>query len=326
VQPDTTQEHTPYAGLSWRFAATVIDTGAIFFCIVVLMTAAAAVGVLELPDPNTTNPFDIEATQATMPTWIYFATYGVLFAYYAVLEGLVGASLGKLAFGMRVRMDDGRPATATAILVRNLIRIPEALFWYIPSGVSCAFSGQNKRLGDYAAGTVVVRRAPAALRHGPADARGPRDAPLVSAATTPALPETYSPAEALPTLPASLAALKGAVLAARGAHDMFLRFSELELARQPEAVGPGEEHYSPEYVAAWYSLSDAVRQMNEARSTAEASCRHAGTTLDASLAAHPDLACLLRQLAPYFADDGGERLHEAYVAVVRSETLAQPGA
>jgi uncharacterized RDD family membrane protein YckC len=325
VQADVPQEHTAYAGLSWRFAATVVDTAAIFFCMLVLMAAAAAIGALELPDPNTTNPFDFEATRATMPTWLYFATYGVLFAYYALLEGLIGASLGKLAFGLRVRMDDGRPATPTAIVVRNLIRIPEALFWYIPSGISCALSSQKKRLGDHAARTIVVRKTGAAPQAGsPAGRVVLNAAPPPSAAPVPAASGTSSSQASLPGPAASLAALKAAVLAARGAHDTFLRFSERELTKEPEAGG-GEPHYSPEYVAAWYSLADAVHDMNEAWSAATAVCRHAGTTLDAAIAAQPDLVYLLRQLAPYLAEDAGEHLHEAYVAVVRSEARGRPG-
>ncbi len=315
------QERTEYAGLGWRVAAIAIDTVVLFVCLVVLMGISAAIGVLELPDPNTTNPFDVEATQATMPTWIYFATYGLLFVYYAVLEGLTGASLGKLALGMRVRMDDGRPATTTAIIVRNLIRIPEALLWYIPSGISCLFSGRRKRLGDFAAGTVVVRRPTAARDAVPGAGQGAHGAPEAPMPVAPAAAATAVVAPAAVGLREALAALKATTLAVRGAHDTFFRLSEIELARQQtEAAGEEQEQYSPEYVAAWYSLSDAVHEMTEARATAAVASSRAGTTLEASLAAQPDLAYLLRHLGPYLAEGAAQKLHEAYVAVVRSET------
>ena len=153
--PSDSHQEMQYASLNRRVLATLIDSVVLFFALVVMLGIAASAGAIQLPEPGTTNPFSIDTT---VPTWTYFATYGLLFAYYAVLEGLTGASLGKHALGTVVRMDDGSAPTPTAIVVRNLVRIPEALFWYIPAGISCALSGSNKRLGDHAAATVVVLR------------------------------------------------------------------------------------------------------------------------------------------------------------------------
>ena len=139
------------AGLGRRIAATLIDTAALFLCLVIMIGLAAVVGALELPDPETTSPFDLEATRASVPSWASYATYVLLFAYYAILEGLVGTTLGKRALGMQVTMDDGRRLTPAAVVIRNLIRIPEAFFFYIPSLISCAVSARRKRLGDFAA-------------------------------------------------------------------------------------------------------------------------------------------------------------------------------
>lgn len=74
-----------------------------------------------------------------------------------------GRSLGKAIVGVRVIMLDGKPPTVWAILLRNLIRIPELL-----SGVLLIYlfiSEYRQRLGDLLARTLVV--AP----------RGPDDAP-----------------------------------------------------------------------------------------------------------------------------------------------------
>ena len=83
---------------------------------------------------------------------------GSLFIYYVVLEAIFAASVGKLVCRMRVVMADGSRATGLAVVVRNVIRVPEAIFFYIPSGISCAVSPRRQRLGDHAARTVVVRR------------------------------------------------------------------------------------------------------------------------------------------------------------------------
>jgi hypothetical protein len=42
--------------------------------------------------------------------------------------------------------------------------------------------------------------------------------------------------------------------------------------------------------------------------------------LETVLAAQPDLAYLVRELAPYMAPDAHGHLHEAYMSVVRGET------
>lgn len=320
--PPGSQQEMQYASLNRRVLATLLDSVVLFFALVLMLGIAASAGALQLPDPGTTNPFSMETT---VPTWTYFATYGLLFAYYAVLEGLTGASLGKHALGTRVRMDDGSIPTMTAIVVRNLIRIPEALFWYVPSGISCALSGSNKRLGDHAAATVVVLCGSVPAASGRPQPGGPVPAPLAPAAMTGAEPlAPAAPPE--PSLPESLAQFKATVLATRGAHGTFLRFSELELAKERPATLPtveeDEPEYSAEYVAAWYSLSDAVHAMNAARGAAETAASSAHTDLDTVLAAQPDLAYLVRELAPYMAPDAHGHLHEAYMSVVRGETEA----
>jgi uncharacterized RDD family membrane protein YckC len=69
-----------------------------------------------------------------------------------------GKSLGKWVVGLRVVRDDGGTVTAQQSFVRALVAIPEI---YLLSGgpafFSCLVSSRGKRLGDYAAGTYVVR-------------------------------------------------------------------------------------------------------------------------------------------------------------------------
>jgi uncharacterized RDD family membrane protein YckC len=81
-------------------------------------------------------------------------------AYMTLAEATVGASLGKLLVGVRVRRADGGRLTVAGAVVRNLLRLIDALPYFIPylvGGVAVARSPQRQRLGDRAAGTVVVR-------------------------------------------------------------------------------------------------------------------------------------------------------------------------
>jgi uncharacterized RDD family membrane protein YckC len=69
-----------------------------------------------------------------------------------------GRSPGKRLVGLRVVRDDGFPIGFRDALVRNLLRAVDVLPWYYTVGlVAMLVSTQGKRLGDVAAGTIVVR-------------------------------------------------------------------------------------------------------------------------------------------------------------------------
>jgi uncharacterized RDD family membrane protein YckC len=83
----------------------------------------------------------------------------VFLVYPTTVETLTrGKSFGKWALGLRVVREDGGTVTAQQAFVRALIAIPEI---YALSGgpafFSCLVSSRGKRIGDYAAGTYVVR-------------------------------------------------------------------------------------------------------------------------------------------------------------------------
>lgn len=102
---------------------------------------------------------------------IYFLVdwwYMVLFEVYNQ-----GRSPGKTMLGLRTVHDDGTPVGWGASLTRNLLRFVDMLpFGYLLGIVSCLSHPAFKRLGDLAAGTLVVysdeppRHAP--LPEGPA--------------------------------------------------------------------------------------------------------------------------------------------------------------
>jgi uncharacterized RDD family membrane protein YckC len=69
----------------------------------------------------------------------------------------LGTTPGKRAFGLKVVMDDGLPITPAASLSRNLLRAADFLpFAYTFAIVSMLVRRDAKRLGDVAAGTIVV--------------------------------------------------------------------------------------------------------------------------------------------------------------------------
>jgi uncharacterized RDD family membrane protein YckC len=83
----------------------------------------------------------------------------VFFGYFILFEGFWnGQTPGKKLLGIRVVRDGGYPIDLGGSFIRNLVRIGEvALAFYAISAIASLFSSENKRLGDMAAGTIVVR-------------------------------------------------------------------------------------------------------------------------------------------------------------------------
>jgi len=79
-------------------------------------------------------------------------------AYFIVLEATQGATLGKMALGLRVTRTDGAPISWTESIIRNLLRIIDGLFVYLVGAILIWTSPLKQRLGDRVAKTIVVRR------------------------------------------------------------------------------------------------------------------------------------------------------------------------
>ncbi|MFC6825072.1 RDD family protein [Halopelagius fulvigenes] len=78
--------------------------------------------------------------------------------YHIVLEGAFGRTVGKRAFGIAVVSADGGDCTYAAATIRTLFRFVDWLpAGYLLAFVAMAVTDGRRRLGDVAAGTLVVR-------------------------------------------------------------------------------------------------------------------------------------------------------------------------
>ncbi|MFT5469999.1 MAG: putative RDD family membrane protein YckC [Verrucomicrobiales bacterium] len=90
--------------------------------------------------------------------------FAVMWLYFTIFEGSkLGATPGKLIFGIRVVQTSGARMTWNQSIIRNVIRFIDqmpavgmVLPLYFIGLVSCMCSRNFQRLGDLAAGTVVV--------------------------------------------------------------------------------------------------------------------------------------------------------------------------
>jgi len=92
-------------------------------------------------------------------TGVFLIIYFALEWLYPVVFELLpaGATPGKRAMGLRVVMDSGLPVTPAASVVRNLLRVADFMPVLYAFGVVCmGLRADFKRLGDLAAGTLVV--------------------------------------------------------------------------------------------------------------------------------------------------------------------------
>lgn len=76
-----------------------------------------------------------------------------------------GQTPGKIACGLAVVHDDGRPVGWGAAFTRNTLRFADFMpFLYAAGYVTCLCNAEGKRLGDLAAGTVVIHVDPQGLQ------------------------------------------------------------------------------------------------------------------------------------------------------------------
>lgn len=139
--PEGVQLTLAPAGPVVRVLAYSLD---ILFRTTILAIAAIALGLL--------GEFGIGvmAILAFLLEWFYPVLFEMLAS---------GATPGKRLFGLRVVQDDGTPVTWQASVLRNLLRVADFLpVGYVAGLVSMAVSRRFQRLGDLAAGTVVVYR------------------------------------------------------------------------------------------------------------------------------------------------------------------------
>ncbi len=144
----------PLAGVGSRFLALALDT-------LIQLAAALLLGFVAL--------LVFAAAAKTVPhqgIWVaaifIFLAFGLQFGYFAFFEAVQnGQTPGKRQMHLRVIKDDGRPITAYDSVARNLLRIVDNLpGFYVVGILSILISRQNKRLGDFLAGTVVVHETP----------------------------------------------------------------------------------------------------------------------------------------------------------------------
>ena len=163
--------------LGRRYGAFLIDAaislivfGAVFFATATTHTRAE---MLQMPGCHlsASDSSQVECNNRAVITvndTVYEAEGGPYFLacfiftilYFALMEGLAGATLGKLMTGLRVVTPEGQKCGLGRALVRWVVfAVDGPLSLFICGIVTSSVSSGHRRLGDMAAGTYVIGKA-----------------------------------------------------------------------------------------------------------------------------------------------------------------------
>jgi len=207
------------AGIGSRFLAALLD---------LLMAAVIMflVGLVAIAISSATGSATAGLLIFTMSSFVL--VYGLFWAQEAAFNG---QTLGKRAARLRVVGEGGEPITFAQAGIRNLVRFVDFLPFYYGLGLVVLFiNGRGRRLGDLAAGTVVVRERQRVRL---------QDLPTVAPETPAALPSDWNPSVDDPAAKRFLAAYA----ARRGYLDPWTRY------RLATTVEPLLRRWAPEVLA-----------------------------------------------------------------------------
>ncbi|MGH9593928.1 MAG: RDD family protein [Bryobacteraceae bacterium] len=142
--PEGIEFALPLAGPFSRMLALVIDLLTIYAILQTLRTILAPLALFGS---------DLSGALQTVGFFVILIAYGSLTEWF-----WRGQTLGKRVMGLRVVDSRGLRLEPSQVIVRNLMRFLDALpALYLVGGVACVLNRHRQRLGDIAAGTVVVR-------------------------------------------------------------------------------------------------------------------------------------------------------------------------
>jgi uncharacterized RDD family membrane protein YckC len=153
--PENVELERRLAGIGSRFMAGLVDMSLIVAVWLVLVLVVSL-----LVWVSSFNYADYERAAGPWVLAVFLVLAFVMYWGYFVLAELYinGQSPGKIAMKIRVVKQDGAPITFIDIAIRNLLRVVDGMpgILYCVGGITMFCTKRAQRLGDLAAGTVVV--------------------------------------------------------------------------------------------------------------------------------------------------------------------------
>jgi len=141
--PEGVELELTLAGVGSRFTSALIDFMVQIALLIALALSFYAAGALD----------GWGSAAFTGCGFLLFAGYDILFEVFAS-----GRTPGKRLNGIRVVRTNGSPVRFLTSAVRNVLRLVDFLpSFYFVGIVSILVTGKNQRIGDLAAGTMIIR-------------------------------------------------------------------------------------------------------------------------------------------------------------------------
>jgi len=154
--PENVELERRLAGIGSRFIAGLLDTLILLGLFLILGLILLATAWSRLSDPQGLVE-QVGALTLAILAALFFGLYWGYFVFFELRTN--GQSPGKKAVRIRVVKDGGGAITFADVAIRNLLRVVDGTGAYAIAGVSMFISRKGQRLGDLAAGTVVVHEA-----------------------------------------------------------------------------------------------------------------------------------------------------------------------
>jgi len=157
--PEQVELHFHVAGIGSRFVALLLDhlIQFAFYLLLILIFALVFSG-----SKSTAASDELDTAGKWFIAAFIFVNFCIIWGYFALFEAFwKGQTPGKRVMRLRVIKDSGRQITFFEALARNLLRAIDYLpSLYLTGVITMLCNKRNKRLGDFAAGTMVIHEAP----------------------------------------------------------------------------------------------------------------------------------------------------------------------
>lgn len=267
------------AGIGSRFIGCLVDT-TILVVLLLLLNIGISLLLAWLGDNAPAQPLDAEPT----PDWITglliaiyaLINFGIIWGYYMAFEMLWnGQTPGKRLANTQVVRANGAPAEFSEVAIRNVIRIIDFLpFAYAIGFVVMFLNRRSRRLGDFAANTLVIKRqdqiklsdlgSPVPAARGAITPAAPAEAPGSPATVSPETLSLYPNLSHMTEDDYQLVREALARNAAGVANGDLLRRLAAAMAVRVGAKPPATDQYSSRLFLSW--LADAYRAASSQRS------------------------------------------------------------
>ncbi|MDQ5824301.1 MAG: RDD family protein [Chloroflexota bacterium] len=145
------------AGIGSRFVAALLDHLILGVTVLLIACAASMVGLVGVFSNAAGD--DAAGGVFLVLAILTLVIFLIIWGYFVVFETVWnGQTPGKRAGRLRVIRYNGQPIGAGEAMVRNLVRLVDFMPGFYGVGLLSMFIDKNaRRLGDFAAGTIVIR-------------------------------------------------------------------------------------------------------------------------------------------------------------------------